>query len=222
MGGGVSAVPWSVAFTGTLAAADGPIGTITTTDAPLNCGCSVSSFILLRGESNSDPVIRKSDTSFGNAAESVTSSASQDACEASLLNSATAVAYGYSTLSKSCVLLREITQANPEEGLHSGAKMQEFPWLCGRVCTAAADPRWTNNVIQTSFHSFPACQCCYNEDFGNYAGTGRAYYQCSSSDCQVCTGDEPWSTSYPTTSETKSLQVWSLPLALAAFFSQFK
>ncbi|CAL1131753.1 unnamed protein product [Cladocopium goreaui] len=209
--------------------ADGPstetTESTTRSDGP-SCGCSTTSFVLVYGESPTDLLIRKNDTSFGSATipGSFTSPVSQDACEDALLLHPSAIAYSYVVLTQSCVLLSEISEAVSAPNTHSGAKIQDFPWLCHVLCTANADDRWTG-VVRTSFydaHPTPSCQCCYNEA-SRVPRPEVHHYMCSSFTCIECTGNP---SSDATTSSTSLLQPretwiwsWKVLLVFVAAFS---
>ena len=195
----------------TSAVADGPLTTITTTLGA--CGCSASSFIILRSAASGASVVNANNTIFGSASmiESETSGVSQEACELLLLNS-TAVAYSYQVLSQSCSLHSGMTDVAAAPGTNAGAKIQEFPWLCNLYCILAGDSRWTGvvNVWKKYEHT---CQCCYNAVAAPSKWLDE-YYSCSASGCQLCAGDMTQPSLTPAPSPSSSIsKAWS-PLGL--------
>ena len=175
------------------------------------CGCTSMSFILAGAESRDSPVVRQTDSSFNGPSTAMTSAASQEDCEATLLTTS-AVAYSYNVLTQSCELFAQITESMSAPNVHSGVKLQEFPWQCYLACIAYEDPRWTG-VARTDLPPFsrPTCQCCYNEDT-----SGRKddvlYHLCSASGCRTCGGT--WSGgSFDSVSKTAGCRL----LAVTAF-----
>eukprot|EP00435_Cladocopium_sp_Y103_P020655 s825_g5.t1 len=214
----------------TTVAADGASSVRTTStttrsgDRPI-CGCSFTSFVLISGESLTDPLIRKNDSSFGNASSPgsfTLQRVSQDSCEDSLLLHPSAIAYSYVVLTQTCVLLSEITEAVSAPNTHSGAKIQELPWLCHVLCTADSDDRWTG-VVRTAFYydvRNPACQCCYNDDT-KIRVQPVYHYMCASSTCIECTGDPSTSAGTLGTSQRGEMWIWSWKvLVFVAVFSR--
>ena len=203
--------------------ADGPPTTEpwvdTTTRDPSSepaCGCTSASFILAMAESNDSPVVRQTDSSFNgpntvtDSIVAMTSAASQEDCEATLLTTS-AVAYSYNVLTQSCELFAQITESTSAPNVHSGAKLQEFPWQCYLACIAYEDPRWTG-VVRTNLppDHRPSCQCCFNEDTSG-RNDDLLYHLCSASGCQTCGGT--WSGSLNSVSKTAGCRL----LAITAF-----
>lgn len=197
--------------------ADGPQTSVTTTTRDPNskaaCGCTRTSYILVRAESPDSPVVRKNYTTYAGPTMFETSGlVSQEACEATLLTTSAAVAYSYNVLTQSCVLYTQITDSVSAPDIRSGVKVQEFPWQCHLACIAYADPRWTGVIeIRPAPLFTPTCQCCFNEEVLPRFGE-RVYYGCSASGC----GDS-WCASGSSNSASKTMR-W---LVLATFLWTF-
>eukprot|EP00438_Fugacium_kawagutii_P029802 Skav231470 [mRNA] locus=scaffold1100:382368:382895:- [translate_table: standard] len=149
----------------------------------------------MQSESLESVVVRKNNTKFwSSTVESKTAAVSQQACEDSLLNSATAVAYSFDEQTQYCELLSGISEMIPSNDVQSGAAINEFPWLCNLHCQD--DPRWdwTTGVIRVSRYTTNSCQCCLN--FAAPSTNPEVVtYRCSSGACELCHGTDPWASS---------------------------